>query len=545
MSSATGSAAASTRTENPNDVSPVLIGGEWREARSVETFQATDPKTRQTLPGLYPVSGMTDVEDALAAAEAASRVLQALPDAAERIATFLEGYAAAIEENAEALVAAAASETGLPSTPRLANVELPRTTGQLRQAAAAARDGSWRRATIDTKAGLRSCLAPLGPVFVIGPNNFPFAFNGVAGGDFAAAIAAGNPVIAKAHPLHPTTSRLLGEAAHTAAQAAGLPAGVVQMLYHVEPADGLRLVSDPRLKAVAFTGSRGAGLRLKSAADAAGKLFFGEMSSINPVVILPGALAESGDGIADQLATSVMMGCGQFCTKPGLVLLQVGAAGEKFVEVVAAKLAATPAGTLFSAAGEASLKSALETLQGAGAEVVTGGTSEKGGGFGLPNTLLRTTAKRVLGDPQTFQTEAFGNAALIVLADDEPELLSVLETLEGNLTGTVYSATDGSDDSAYQQVVSVLRPKVGRLLNDKMPTGVAVSPAMNHGGPFPATSQPHFTAVGLPASILRFTQLESYDNVREHRLPPCLRDKNPTGRMWRQVDGDWTRGDIQ
>ena len=524
-------------------IQPVLIGGRWRPAKATKTFQAADPKTRQTLPARFPVSGAEDAEEALASADGAFRALQALPDRAERVAAFLEGYAAAIEANAEAIVAAAAQETALPASPRLAGVELPRTTGQLRQAAAAARDGSWQRATIDTKAGIRSCLAPVGPVFVIGPNNFPFAFNGIAGGDFAAAIAAGNPVIAKAHPMHPTTSRLLGEAAHKAAEAAGLPAGTVQMLYRLDPADGLKLVSDPRVKVVAFTGSRHAGLKLKAAADAAGKPFYGEMSSINPVVVLPGALAENAESIADQLATSVTMGTGQFCTKPGLILLQAGPAAEGFLSGVAKRLAAAASGTLLSASGTDSVKSAIDTLKTAGATVVLGGEVRSEGGFGIQNTLLLATATQFLGDPHAFQTEAFGNAALIVTCDDEPQLLAAIEALEGNLTGTIYSAAS-SDDAAYDRVAPALRLKVGRLLNDKMPTGVAVSPAMNHGGPFPATSHSHFTAVGIPAGLLRFTRLDSYDNVREHRLPDCLRAKNPTGTQWRLVDGEWTRADL-
>jgi NADP-dependent aldehyde dehydrogenase len=432
----------------------------------------------------------------------------------------------------------------LPASPRLRDVELPRTTGQLRQAAAAAREGSWLRPTIDTKAGLRSCLAPVGPVWVLGPNNFPFAFNGVSGGDFASAIVAGNPVIAKAHPLHPTTTRLLAEAAHAAASAAGLPRASVQLLYHMTPNDGLRLARDARLAGIAFTGGRPAGLKLKAAADAAGTPFFGEMSSINPTVVLPAAAAEDAEGIAAQLASSLLMGTGQFCTKPGLVVTVAGPATEAFVRATGGRLAASANGVLFSEAGELSLAAALRTLRAAGADAVVGDGPRAEPGFGVANTLLRASARQFLNNPHGFQTEVFGNAAVVVVADDARELLAVLHELEGNLTGTVYSARSGADDALYDDVAAVLRPKVGRLLNDKMPTGVAVSPAQHHGGPYPATNQPHFTSVGIPGSILRFTQLEAYDNVRPHRLPPCLRDRNPTGQMWRMVDGNWTRGDV-
>jgi alpha-ketoglutaric semialdehyde dehydrogenase len=524
-------------------VHPILIDNQWRVAQTQETFSATNPKTREALPDRYPVSGWADIDLALTAAAKAAASLRALSDS-KPIVAFLEGYAAGLENNVATLAAMAALETGLAESPRLSTVELPRTVNQLRQAAATVGDGSWARPTIDTKAGIRSCLAPIGPVWTIGPNNFPFAYNGIAGGDFASAIAAGNPVIAKAHPLHPSTSRLLAEIAHKASIDAGLPSGTVQMLYHMAPEAGLRMIADHRLAAIGFTGSRAGGLKLKAAADAAGKLFFGEMSSINPVVILPGALSESAAAIADQLSTSVLMGTGQFCTKPGVIFLLTGPDTDSFTRTLHEKLAAGTAGNLFSDGGEESILAAISKLKSAGAEVLLGGASQRAEGFGVQNTLLRTSAKQFLGNPAAFQTEAFGNATMLVVADDLKQLASVLETLEGNLTGSIYSARSGTEDQAYNTLAPILRRRVGRLLNDKMPTGVAVSPAMQHGGPYPATSQPHFTAVGFPAAILRFTALESYDNVRGNRLPACLADKNPNQKMQRFIDGAWTTADV-
>jgi NADP-dependent aldehyde dehydrogenase len=532
-----------TDTSGGKSPHPILIGGTWRPAKAADTFHATNPRTSESLADLYPVSGWDDIDAALAAAAKAAEELRALPDAGARMAAFLEAYAGAIASRTDAIVAAAHAETALPISPRLKDVELARTTNQLRQAAAAARDGTWLHPTIDTQANIRSCFGPIGPVLVIGPNNFPFAYNGIAGGDFAAAIAAGNPVIAKGHPLHPTTTRLLAEAAHEAATSTRLPTGTVQLLYHLSPDDGFRLVKDERLKAVAFTGSRAGGLRLKAAADAAGKLFFGEMSSVNPVVILPGALSENGPAIADQFVTSLLMATGQFCTNPGLVLLLAGPPTETFLAAVRAKLAAAPAGILFSAAGQESLLASIHSLRAAGAEVLEGG-HKASSGLCVQNTLLRVTADRFLAHPEQLQKEAFGNAALVVVADSVNQLHALLATLEGNLTGGIYSATSGEEDAVYNDLAAVLRPRVGRLLNDKMPTGVAVSAAMNHGGPYPATSQPHFTAVGFPAAVKRFTQLESYDNVRQQRLPACLRDQNPTARMWRFIDNQWTQANL-
>src|SRR6187551_1242896 len=297
---------------------PVLIAGEWRQAANpAGSFAAIDPSTGKTLPEAFPVSGTEDVAAAFRAAADAVVALRAVP--VENIARFLEDYAARIEAAADALVERAARETGLPAAPRLSKVELPRTTGQLRQGAAAARDRSWTLATIDTKANLRSYYGPMGgPVIVFGPNNFPFAFNSVAGGDFVAAIAAGNPVIGKANTGHPGTSKLLAELALAAARAAGLPAGMVQLVYRTPPDVGYVLVSDPHVAATGFTGSKNAGLKLKEAADRAGKPIYLEMSSTNPVFILPRALDERGAAIAKELFDSCAMGAGQFCTRPGI-----------------------------------------------------------------------------------------------------------------------------------------------------------------------------------------------------------------------------------
>ena len=521
---------------------PVLIAGEWQAARATGTFFAENPASGAILPDEYPTSDWQDCTAVLQAAAEASRQLRSAPP--EQIAQFLENYAGRLEARGAEIVARANEETGLPVTPRLATVELPRTTGQLRQAAAAAREGSWALPTIDAKINLRSVLEPVGPVLVFGPNNFPFAYNGVAGGDFAAAIAAGNPVIAKAHPSHPGTSRLLAEEARAAVRAAGLPPATVQMLYNLAPEDGLRMVADPRLGAAGFTGSRSGGLRLKAAADAVGKPIYLELSSLNPVVILPGALAERGPKIVEEFTTSCLMASGQFCTNPGLVLLMAGEAAQAFIGAVAEKFVAAPVNPLLSAGVARGLQASVATLCSAGAELLTGGEPISLPGSRFANTLLAVRGDTFLAAAEKLQTEAFGNASLFVIVRDAAQLAEVLEHLEGNLTGCVYSDTRGSDDELYQDLAPRLRRRVGRLINDKMPTGVAVSPAMNHGGPFPATGHPGFTAVGIPASLRRFAMLACYDNVRPERLPAALQDKNPNGKMWRLIDGNWSQQDV-
>jgi 2,5-dioxopentanoate dehydrogenase len=521
---------------------PVLIAGQWRPAKATGTFRAENPATGEALPDEYPVSGWEDVDAALTAASAAMPEMRATPP--ERLAQFLTRFAERIEARAEEIVTEAHHETGLARAPRLAEVELPRTTGQLRQAARAAVEGSWALPTIDTKLNIRSYLAALGPVWVFGPNNFPFAFNSAAGGDFAAAIAAGNPVIAKANSSHPGTTRLLAEEAAAAVNDSGMPKACVQLLYRTGHADGERLVADPRTGAVAYTGSRSAGLKLKAAADAAGKPIYVELSSVNPVVILPGALAERGDKIADEFAGSCLLGAGQFCTNPGLVILIAGEGAERFIGNVKQRFEAAAVTPLLSSAVAKSLSASMKVLQDAGASVVTGGAPAAGPGYRFANTLLRVDGSRFVAEPERLQTEAFGNATVLVVAKDAAEAGAVLDSLEGNLTGSFYTDTKGADESLHDVLAPRLRPRVGRLLNDKMPTGVAVSPAMHHGGPFPSTGHPGFTAVGIPASMRRFGMLQCFDAVRSSRLPEALRDKNPNGKMWRLVDGSWSQGDV-
>lgn len=522
---------------------PVLLAGAWQPSREpTGSFRAADPATGAAIGPAFPVSGGSDVEAAVAAASAVAAELAAAP--AERIAAFLEAYADALDADADTLVALAHAETALPAPTRLRGNELPRASGQLRQAAKAVRGYAWTHPVIDTAAGLRSHLAPLSkPVLVFGPNNFPFAFNAVAGSDFASAIAARNPVIAKAHPLHPATSQRLAQLAHQALRDSGLPAAAVQLLYHFDHGIGLRLAGDARLGAIGFTGSRAGGLALKAAADAAGVPCYAELSSVNPVFLLPGALAERGAALAQEFFASCTLGSGQFCTNPGVLVVPHGADGDAFAAAAAAHFAAAAPMVLFSAGGVEHVARGVDTLRLAGAQVLATAPTDGQGGFRYPPTLLAVDAADFLARPRELQTEAFGPVGLLVRTADAGAMLAVARALEGNLTGTLYRAADGSDDAAWRAIAPVLRARVGRLINSKMPTGVAVSPAQNHGGPFPSTSQPGFTAVGMPAAIRRFAALHSYDGVPDALLPVELRDANPGG-VPRLLDGQWTVADV-
>lgn len=506
-----------------SNVASILIAGSWRASQSIGEFQPDNPALGAPLPEKYPVSSRDEVLQMLQAGSEAAVILRTTSD--EKIAEFLEAFAAGIDKRATELVEIAHAETGLPKAPRLKDVELPRTTDQLRQAARVARDGSWRRPVRDDAKKIYSVFAPLGgPVAVFGPNNFPFAYNGVAGGDFAAAIAAHNPVIAKANPCHPGTTRLLAEIAFESVQATGLPLATVQMFYHTSNDVGLELVSHPLIGGTGFTGSKNAGLKLKAAADAVGKPIYLEMSSVNPVVVMERALRERGDAIADEFFTSCTMAAGQFCTNPGFVIVPDTEAGKKFVATAQTKFSAGTPSTLLAEGVRDGLVRAVAKLQQHGATLLCGGQPLPGPAYRFANSLLQVTGEKFLQAPEALQTEAFGPVALFVMTRDTAQTTAILKHLEGNLTGTIYSDTTGQDDADYAIIEPLLRQRVGRLINDKMPTGVAVSPAMNHGGPFPATGHPGFTAVGIPASIQRFTALHCYDNVRPGRLPAELQN---------------------
>jgi NADP-dependent aldehyde dehydrogenase len=238
------------------------------------------------------------------------------------------------------------------------------------------------------------------------------------------------------------------------------------------------------------------------------------------------------------------MGAGQFCTNPGLVFLVAGKDAETFLRTMQEKFAAAPVGTLLSEGVQKHLERGVAAIRAAGAKLETGGEAGGGKGASYRNALLTVSGDDFLANTAGLQTEAFGNSSLFVIARDTVQLPLLTAALEGNLTGTIYSATDGRDDAVYDQIAPILRRRVGRLLNDRMPTGVAVSSAMNHGGPFPSTGHPGFTAVGMPAAVQRFAMLCCYDNVRQHRLPAALQDKNPTGKLWRLIDGAWTQGNV-
>jgi len=521
-----------------------FIAGMASREGTVE-FHSYNPRTGQT--GAVFVNATPDeIDRAVRAARDAFEVLRA--SSAARRAELLDAAAAEIDALGDELLALTDEETGL-GLPRLTS-ERARTTGQLRKFAALLREGSYVEAIIDRaqpdrqptpRPDIRRMLIPIGPVAVFAASNFPYAFS-VAGGDTASALAAGCPVIVKAHPGHPATSERVAQALIAAVADTGFPPGTFSLLQGDQPAVGQALVTHPGVCAVGFTGSLRAGRAIFDAAAARPVPIpvYAEMGSVNPVVILPGALAARAEALADGLVGSVTLGTGQFCTNPGLVFVIDDADSRAFIERFTAKMAAAQPGVLLNPAVERGLALAVAgTLARPGVSLLTGGEPLPGPACGYAHTVLVTTAEVFRADA-ALQAEHFGPVTLFVRCASLPDLLTTLATLEGNLTATVHAEAD--DLAVARDLFDILREKAGRLIWNGFPTGVEVVHAMQHGGPYPATTASWTTSVGMMA-IKRFLRPVAYQNLPDALLPDALKDANPLG-IWRIIDDVMTKAAV-
>jgi alpha-ketoglutaric semialdehyde dehydrogenase len=436
---------------------------------------------------------------------------------AEARAAFLESIAAGIEAAPE-LTRVVQEETGLPEG-RVVG-ETARTAGQLRMFADVVRDGAWRQTRIEPgDPDIRQRSIPLGPVAVFGAGNFPLAFS-VAGGDTASALAAGAPVVVKAHPAHPRTSEIVADAVRAAVRKHDLPEGTFGMLQGDGHEIGRALVTHPCIRAVGSTGSRSGGLALVEAAARRPVPIpvYAEMSAVNPVFLLPGALAERAEDIAAGFVASMTGSAGQLCTKPGLVFVPEGPDGDSFVAAAADAVAEVAAAPMFSAGVAAAYGRGVQALQAVCAveEVARGGGEAPLGVAGL----YVTTGEAFLADARLHE-EVFGPAAVVVRVRGSEQLSEIVERLEGQLTATVHMAE--SDREAAGELLRRLELVTGRLIVNGWPTGVKVGHAMVHGGPFPASSAPATTSVGSRA-IERFLRPVAYQDVPADLLPNELRD---------------------
>jgi alpha-ketoglutaric semialdehyde dehydrogenase len=517
-----------------------FIGGEMSAAGSA-TFQAFDPKRGVDFQPRFHEATKAEIDQALRAANVAFDDYGAR-DAAER-ALFLDAIADAIISLGDELIERASAETALPHE-RLIG-ERTRTANQLRMFAELLREGFWVEASIDRaipdrkplpKPDLRRMLIPLGPVAVFGASNFPLAFS-VAGGDTASALAAGNPVVVKAHPAHPGTSELVAQAILTASRTAGMPAGVFSMIHGAGHHVGLALVEHPLTQAVAFTGSLRGGRALFDAAARRSHPIpvYSEMGSINPVFVLPGALKERTRAIAEGLKQSVTLSVGQFCTCPGLVVGLEGAEFESIAEELMELFRNTPPGTMLQTGILHSYEQRLAELgQIPYVEVTHSKEPAAQAETQAVAAVLSTNAATFLEHP-TLREEVFGPATILVRCSTPDELMEVARRLEGHLTATIHAAAD--DLVEFKSLVSVLTSKAGRLIFNGFPTGVEVCPSMVHGGPYPATTDARSTSVGTTA-IKRFARPICYQDFPQDLLPVELRDDNPRD-IWRLVDGKW------
>ncbi|HMJ61336.1 MAG TPA: aldehyde dehydrogenase (NADP(+)) [Bryobacteraceae bacterium] len=522
------------------------IVGFTRSARGTKTYRGFDPRAAAALEPAFHEADLSEVDRALELADAAASELRTA--GAARIAGLLTAISEEILSLGDVLVERAAAESGL-DLDRLKG-ERARTTGQLKLFAEIVKEGSWVDARIDTplpdrkplpRPDLRRMLRPLGPVVVFGASNFPLAFS-VAGGDTASALAAGNPVIVKAHPAHPGTSELVAGAILRAVQSQSMPEGTFSLLHGSSPDISLALVGHPKTKAVAFTGSTRAGRALFDAAARRPNPIpvFSEMGSVNPLFALPGALEERAPAIAEGLFRSVTLGVGQFCTNPGLVFAIDGAGFETFAKKLGELFEQAVPGTMLNPSiaknyeerfGSAVAVKNIRALRGS-READPRHTEGRPG-------LLSTDAATWLAN-HTLHEEIFGPATLVVRCNSAQELLECSRALDGTLTATVH----GTPEEIVQNhtLLEVLTQKAGRLLCNGFPTGVEVSYAMHHGGPYPATTDERFTSVGATA-IYRFARPICYQNIPEAALPAELKNANPLG-IWRMVDGALSRNPL-
>jgi NADP-dependent aldehyde dehydrogenase len=506
--------------------------------KGTQTFQAINPATQEALPGDFVSATEREVNEAVALAHAAWETYRNTSGAQK--AQFLRAIADEIEALGDTLVERACQESGLPAG-RITG-ERGRTCNQLRLFAKVVEEGHWVDAVIDPplpdrqplpRVDIRRMLQAMGPVVVFTASNFPLAFS-TAGGDTASALAAGCPVIVKAHPAHPGTNALVSAAILKAAQKNDMPEGVYSSILDSGYQAGTQLVQHPQVKAVAFTGSLRGGMALHKAAmeREAPIPVFAEMGSVNPVFLMPAQLQQDAEGMAQQMAASVTLGAGQFCTNPGLVFVLDDADTDAFASALEAAMQKTEPATMLNEGIFQNYEARKEKLFAeSGVEPAIAVTSEEAAWKGCP-AVAQTSAEQFISNPLLHE-EVFGPLTLLVRCKDYEEMKTAAAELAGQLTATIMGPEDQL--SAWQELIDILTQKVGRLIFNGVPTGVEVGYAMQHGGPFPATTDSRFTSVGTNA-IKRFARPVAWQNCPDALLPPALQRSNPLG-LVRTVDG--------
>jgi len=523
-----------------------LLGG-VPEAESPRLFYAINPATGQPLEPGFHEALPEEVDHALHLADGAFPALRALTPAQR--AALLRAIAEEIMALGDLLLDRAHAETGLPMA-RLQG-ERTRTINQTHLFADLIEEGSWAQPRIDRgdpsrqplpKPDVRSMLMPIGPIAVFGASNFPLAI-GVAGTDTISALGAGCPVVAKAHPAHPGTSVLLGHAIQQAIERSGAPAGSFSMLQGAGHAMGIAMVQHPLTRAVAFTGSFRGGRALYDAAASRPDPIpvYAEMGSINPVFLLPGALAQRAEAIAEGYLQSVTLGAGQFCTNPGLVVGIDSEPLRRFVDAAGRLATAAPSATMLHPGIAAAFRAGVERIgQTEGVRLAGGATAALDDTSCQASCVIFQTDVATLGEQVQLMEEVFGPASIVAAGAGVEDLVAVARKLDGHLTATVHGTED--DLVAYADLIRILETKVGRIVFNGFPTGIEVCAAMHHGGPYPATTDSHFTSIGTGA-IFRFARPICYQNFPDSALPEPLRNRN-VGGAWRLIDNRFTQADV-
>jgi 2,5-dioxopentanoate dehydrogenase len=517
--------------------------GNDRSAQGGDTFRGVDPSAARELDPPYREATAEEIDRAARLAAAAFEDFRARPP--EQKAALLDRIASEIEALGDPLIDRANVETALG--PQRLTGERARTCNQLRMFARVVEEGSWVQARIDRalpdrkplpRPDLRRMLMPVGPVVSFAASNFPLAIS-VAGNDTASGLAAGCPVIVKAHPAHPGTSEMVAAAVTKAVRETGMPNGLVCVLHGRTHEVGLALVRHPLVKAVGFTGSLRGGRALFDAANARPEPIpvFAEMGSVNPVFVLPGALEQRGRQIAEGLKNSVTLGVGQFCTNPGVVVGLEGESTTAFGAAVAELIGAAPPGTMLY---EGICRAYAEALQSfakvPGVKVAAQAKGADAGRTQGAPTLFTADVETFLGN-ERLREELFGPSTLLVTGRSKEDLLRVARSLDGHLTATIHGTPQDLEE--HRDLVAVLEQKVGRLIFNGFPTGIEPCNAVHHGGPYPATTDARTTSIGT-AALERFARPVCYQDFPQSALPSELRDGNPR-KIWRLVDGQMTR----
>jgi 2,5-dioxopentanoate dehydrogenase len=518
-----------------------FIGNEL-SAEGSTTFQTFSPASLQELPGLF--FQATQQETDLAVAKAVEAYQSFRKKSGNEKAAFLRAIAGEIELLGPVLIERACAESGLPEGRIMG--ERGRTVGQLRLFASVLEDGSWVEASIDSalpnrlpaaRPDIRKMLRPVGPVVVFTASNFPLAFS-TAGGDTTSALAAGNPVVVKVHPYHAGTNELVSGAIIRAAQKTGMPDGVFSSLNANDFSVGQTLVLHPAVKSVAFTGSFSGGKSLYELAQKRKEPIpvFAEMGSVNPVLLLPEKVKEDPAKLASTIAGSINLGAGQFCTNPGVLIVLKSAETELFKTELASKISKLlPERMLHQNISNTFARKTKDFLDVLAVKKLAESENESGELRGRP-VVATVSGKDFIANPNLAE-EIFGPFSLLIECNGTEELIQILKTFRGQLTASVLGTS--GDINAFTNQIEILQEVVGRLIFNGMPTGVEVGYSMQHGGPFPATTDGRFTSVGVDA-IKRFVRPVAFQDAPDEYLPDELKDANPLN-IWRRVDGQLTK----